>query len=240
MAKAGGAQIGKHELTAGSPKIIKGLDQAVTVVGETAEANDRFGAAVSMVDYWPSGQSSKTVHTLIAIGTPGEDQQAVVDAGGVTVLNLDAASETLTLHASLLQGGARQDQPETGDQFGASVSLDDLAADAPVTVSTLHLAAGVPGEEAGSPANAGAVHMFPLAGSAAGADYLVAPGAHGVPAPTTAASGFGQTLMLTGTGILVLASGAKTVYQISWANITGTTGVTTPYPVTAGKTALVG
>ena len=95
--------------------------------------------------------------TDLAVGGPGENVGATVDAGTVSVFfgtvtgtGLPSASETLV-----------QDNPEAGDQFGAALAVGDFNGD-PFD----DLAVGAPGEDVGSIVDAGAVNV--LFGSAAG------------------------------------------------------------------------
>jgi hypothetical protein len=95
--------------------------------------------------------------TDLAVGGPGENVGATVDAGAVSVFfgtvtgtGLPSASETLV-----------QDNPEAGDQFGAALAVGDFNGD-PFD----DLAVGAPGEDVGSIVDAGAVNV--LFGSAAG------------------------------------------------------------------------
>jgi hypothetical protein len=94
-------------------------------------------------------------HTDLAVGTPGEDFGATADAGAITVFlgtgsgtGLPSASQTLV-----------QDNPETGDQFGAALAVGDFNDD-----DFDDLAVGAPGEDVGATADAGAANRFANAG----------------------------------------------------------------------------
>ena len=84
------------------------------------EAGDQFGYSVAIM-----GLNQEDRHRLI-VGAPGENAGTVVDAGAVSVFEVDAGPEGL----GELRQGARgplgairlPDTPEPGDRFGASLA----------------------------------------------------------------------------------------------------------------------
>ena len=92
------------------------------------------------------------IDDLVA-GVPGEDIGGIVDAGVVNVLYgsgsglPDGASQQLT-----------QARPEAGDRFGAALNAGNFGS------GGIDLAVGVPGEDVGSAADAGAVVVLIAAG----------------------------------------------------------------------------
>jgi FG-GAP repeat len=115
--------------------------QGSGLVKGTSEAGDRFGAAL--------GASSSSLPGDLAVGVPGEDVGAVVNAGSVIVLS---SLGTLLAEGSNL---FTQSQPEAGDGFGSAVSMGDYSHD-----GFSDLAVGAPGEAVGSRAAAGAVSVL--------------------------------------------------------------------------------
>jgi hypothetical protein len=104
-----------------------------------AEAGDHFGASVAFGG--------------LAVGIPGEDLGTeLVDAGGVqTFKGLDTLVPTpgwIQTQANIGVPGAS----ESGDQFGASVAVGYFSC-----LESLMVAVGVPGEDIGTVADAGAV-----------------------------------------------------------------------------------
>ncbi|UYQ62839.1 FG-GAP-like repeat-containing protein [Streptomyces peucetius] len=88
------------------------------------EANDRFGASVSVSDTNGDGYAD------VAVGAPGEALGSVRDAGAVTVLYGSAAGLTATgsqfwsQNSAGVPGGG-----ETSDHFGGAVRLMDVTGD---------------------------------------------------------------------------------------------------------------
>jgi urea transporter len=122
------------------------------------EAGDRFGAALAAGDFDGDGAVD------LAVGAPGEDVGATVDAGAVSVFygtpaGLPAGSQVLL-----------QNNPEAGDRFGGALTSADFDAN-----GEFDLAVGAPGEDVGATVDAGAVSVFygTLAGLPAGSQVLL-------------------------------------------------------------------
>jgi hypothetical protein len=122
-------------------------DQDTSGVPDTAEAGDRFGAALVAVDVAGDGKAD------LAIGAPGESVGADAGAGQVTVL-LGSTGNLSTTGASL----HNQDRPgiadtaEPGDHFGATLAFGQWGNGAKAD-----LAFGIPEEDVNSVVDAGAV-----------------------------------------------------------------------------------
>ena len=98
----------------------------------------------------------------LAVGAPGEDIGAIVDAGVVHVMNGSAAGLTATGSQYWNQNSAGiADAVETGDGFGSTLTAGDFNGD-----GRDDLAIGAPAEDVGATVDAGVVHV--LYGSAAG------------------------------------------------------------------------
>jgi FG-GAP repeat len=141
-----------------------------------AEPGDRFGAALAAGDMTPGGSFSDD----LAVGAPGEDVGAAVDAGAV---NLIAGTEAgLAPGALYLQG-----RPERGDRFGSALTLNNFLG------SGDDLAVGAPGETVAGIAGAGAVSLFDGTATAPGREWLLHEGLANS-GPVEAGDAFGAAL----------------------------------------------
>jgi len=127
------------------------LHQGTGGVQGAPQAGEEFGYATTCGDFDGDGYSD------LAVGTPGDEVSGKRAAGSVSVyfgsgsgLAVDAA-RNLRFHQSSpgVSGGV-----EAGDRFGAALSAGDIHGD-----GIADLVIGVPGENIGSVANAGAVHI---------------------------------------------------------------------------------
>ena len=129
--------------------------QDVAGIQDTAEALDQFGKSLAAGDFNGDGFAD------LAIGVPGED---VVDSGGTNRIDAGAinvvygSSNGLTATGSQFFSQANSGIPgeaETGDAFGSALADGDFNGD-----GFADLAIGVPGENIGSIADAGAVNII--------------------------------------------------------------------------------
>jgi hypothetical protein len=116
--------------------------------GSTAEADDRFGAALATGDFNGSG------HADVAVGAPYEDFSGSGNAGAVNVLyggasGIDASGNT---ERSQTQGGGTI---EAGDHFGAALAVGDFN-----NSGKADLAVGAPEEDFTDGADAGAISVL--------------------------------------------------------------------------------
>jgi hypothetical protein len=153
----------------------------------------------------------------LAIGVPMEDFHKMTTPGGVSVLygttnGLDATTGVGDQWLTQDSSGMAGDGAESGDQMGLTVAVADFNGD-----GFTDLATGVPGEDVGSNADAGAVDV--IYGSAAGLDPAGTPGSQdwtldNASIPGTAAAprdAFGRSLAagdFNGDGFADLAVGA--------------------------------
>ena len=130
--------------------------QDSTGIADEAEAGDQFGAALAAGDLDGDGDGD------LAIGGPGEAFGSNAGAGAVNVIYGSATGLTSAANQLWHQNSAGiADGPDAGDAFAAALAAGDLDGD-----GDGDLLAGVPGESAGTNANAGLVHV--IYGSAAG------------------------------------------------------------------------
>jgi hypothetical protein len=162
-------------------------------IAGSAEGNDRFGGALASAI-----MAGDDVHDL-AVGAPGENLGATVNAGAVNVL---AGSAAGLVNGSLVTQG----NPETDDGFGAAVAtgdFDDTDGD--------DLAAGAPGETVNGRRSAGAVSVFNGSPGGLANERLLFQGTGGIPGSPETDDVFGAAVAPTdsnGIGQWDLAVGA--------------------------------
>jgi hypothetical protein len=144
VADAGGVTVVYGWITglnaAGTPDQFWSQDS--TSVEDTAEDDDAFGSSLVADDFGGSVEGD------LAIGVPGENVGAVIDAGAVSVIYGADARMSATATPDQLW---HQNQPdvfgasESGDLFGSVVSAADMGGS-----SEADLVVGVPGEDVGT------------------------------------------------------------------------------------------
>ncbi|MFC8867231.1 hypothetical protein ACFUAC_06180 [Streptomyces sp. NPDC057148] len=147
-----------------------GPDQDLDTVSGGAEAGDRFGAALALAPYRPSG-AARADESILAVGSPGEmlsiNGANKAAAGSVHTFRIAADGTYKPLNGFC--SGTKEDDisgaSEAGDHFGSTLSAVNTAPRAVSTTATMKLAVGIPDEALGSTASAGAVHVFSLLGS---------------------------------------------------------------------------
>ena len=126
------------------------VQQSPSGVGDAPEAGDGLGAALAVGDFNGDRRAD------LAIGVPGEDVGATVDAGAVHVL-LGSATGLVTAGSQLWNQGTATtaDPAEAGDRFGATLAAGDTTGN-----GRAELVIGVPGEDVGTVESAGAVMVL--------------------------------------------------------------------------------
>jgi subtilisin family serine protease len=200
---------------AGAVNVLYGSSSGLTGVGDqlwyqglpgvlgAAEGGDGFGSALSSGDYDGDGFDD------LAIGAPGEDVGATMDAGAVNVL-YGSLSGLTAIGDQLWQQGAAGvlGAAEAGDRFSDSLASGDYDGDGIDDV-----AIGAPGEDVGAIVDAGAVNVLygSLSGLTGVGDQLWQQGAAGVLGAAEAGDHFSDSLAsgdYDGDGIDDLAIGA--------------------------------
>jgi len=128
--------------------------QGVIGIKGASETNDYFGKSLATGDFDNNG------HDDLAIGVPWENVSGVVNAGAVNVIygGIDSHSRLSSVQDDIWYQGIEFDitgSLETGDTFGYSLATGDFNDD-----GRDDLAIGVPWEDVGSKADAGAVNVI--------------------------------------------------------------------------------
>ncbi|MER5306775.1 S8 family serine peptidase [Streptomyces sp. NPDC002773] len=250
---AGNIQVLNHELNAGGlPTPLAGLNQNDPLVSSLAEAGDLFGGSLAATAYTPAGASAAT-DTVLAVGVPGEGltvASAPVDhAGQAYTFRITGAGAITKVASITAEVAGVAGTAAAGDRLGQSVSLVNLAPDAPATASTLVLAVGIPGKDIGGVVDAGAVQTFDPLGVPGDTDQWIQAGdASGLGGTPTAGHAVGAHLAATTSALHVGVADATpfgAVHSLPWGNTTaGRTGpagtVTTHQPGQNGLPAAGG
>ncbi|MFF4312321.1 S8 family serine peptidase [Streptomyces sp. NPDC001507] len=251
QAAAGQVSVMTHELNdSGVPASVGTVDENSLFMSADAEAGDQFGASVSVTQaLYYRGFPWPVRGTYIAIGVPGEDLTyggaAKADAGRAVVVRVDKTMGFTEINSGYDQSpddvsGA----PEAGDRMGAQVTIVNRDPASTVTDASLVMAVGVPGEDIGTVADAGAVQVFGLYSAPGVTDrWIEAGNGTGMPGAPTAAHAVGTSLYGTRANLYIgmpYGPGAYgSLYAMPWANVTGGTAqpVTTYAPGTGGLPA---
>jgi hypothetical protein len=170
----------------------RAIDQNSAGIPGAAEANDRFGDAITLGLI--AGTSTRVD---AAVGTPGEDlgsgTSAITNAGAFTVINDlytgAAAAQAYDQNSSGVPG-----TPENNDGFGQV--LDSVRVG-----STTHLAVGIPSEAIGTAAKAGSVQLFTSTGTTITPGTGLTQDTTGVTGTATAGDQFGRRIVLAPPGL---------------------------------------
>ncbi|WP_407111321.1 trypsin-like serine protease [Streptomyces sp. DSM 116494] len=243
-ANAGNLAVLSHELDAdGRPTVVTGMDQDNEKINAGAEAGDKFGQALALVAYRPSGAAAAT-DSILAVGAPGEalapesgaEQRA--GAGNVILVHIRADGTWDYMHA-LNQGSGTDDRSgtiETGDYVGSSLSAVNTAPREVGSAATLKIAVGAPGEDLAGVTDAGAIHTFSLTGAAGANDRWIEAGdGDGVPGPPSEGAKLGTSIHFTPRNLYAgmpygpTATGALHVLPFPNTVSGGTSGPATTY-----------
>ncbi|MFC4018900.1 hypothetical protein ACFOW4_13235 [Micromonospora sp. GCM10011542] len=218
---AGSANVLSHTLTGGLPTMAAGLTQDVVNVSNVSEANDTFGKSVSIAPYRPLGAPAGQADSLVVVGVPGEDitvtatNTAAPDAGLVHRFHVTAANTLNELPAITYSS-------EDGDQLGERVLVVNTAPASESTTSTMFLAVGVPGEDAGAKADTGRVRIFPALANPVGTPLTIERAPASLPGTAVTQELLGTSLGATSQQLYVGSPyGDPAVYGFTWSSLAG-------------------
>ncbi|WP_217164103.1 trypsin-like serine protease [Streptomyces sp. AC512_CC834] len=230
-AAAGNLAVFSHVLNSENrPTPLFGLDQDLDTVSGGAEAGDRFGAALALAPYRPSGAASAD-ESILAVGSPGEalnvNGVSKAETGGVITFRVTAAGTYSQLDG--YSSGTGDDDvsgtSEAGDHFGATLTAVNTAPRAVSTEATMKMAVGLPDEAIGTAAKSGAVHVFSMLGSPGANDKWIESGdGDGVPGAPGANQRLGSSIHFTGSHLYVGMpygpTGTGALYALPMSNVT--------------------
>ncbi|MEW2045991.1 VCBS repeat-containing protein [Streptomyces sp. NPDC005476] len=221
VAFAGGVHVFRPSInTDGIPAPLFGMGQGRTPGPDSAaQTDDRYGTALAMAPYRPSGAATVT-DSILAVGVPGEDLDTTVDAGAVHVYHVKADGTVALLNWIDQNVEGVEGDAEAGDFFGQQLAAVNTATNVVGTATTMRLAVGVPGEESLEQApEAGGVQILPLIGAPGLTDAWIEPGS-GIPsgpAPRTYAGiSLGSTPSLLYVGVPYGPVEGRAVHGFPW------------------------
>lgn len=221
VAFAGGVHVFRPSInTDGIPAPLFGMGQGRTPGPDSAaQTDDRYGTALAMAPYRPSGAATVT-DSILAVGVPGEDLDTTVDAGAVHVYHVKADGTVALLNWIDQNVEGVEGDAEAGDFFGQQLAAVNTATNVVGTATTMRLAVGVPGEESLEQApEAGGVQILPLIGAPGLTDAWLEPGS-GIPsgpAPRTYAGiSLGSTPSLLYVGVPYGPVEGRAVHGFPW------------------------
>ncbi|MGW6746255.1 VCBS repeat-containing protein [Streptomyces sp. NPDC055025] len=238
---AGMVTVFNHTVVGGLPTPLLGMEEEhPALVSGTAEADDRFGTALSILPYRPQGAASAT-DVLLAIGTPNEDVGDVRDAGAVTVVQVKPTGAVTEVNLIDRLSPDVEGDPVISDFFGQRVALADTAPGAVGTAATVKLAVSVPNQEVGAAENAGAVQVLPGLGAPGAGDRILTRGDGLLPGTAGAREFAGMGLWATSTDLYVGVPSSKgedapkgLVNTVPWAAVAAGTGTVQTFKPGAG------
>lgn len=154
-----------------------------------AEAGDRFGAAVSL-----NYLTGITDVVDAVVGVPNEDVGSLANAGAITVVRDIYYSDDVQADGFDQNSPGVADSAEAGDVFGRT--LDSI-----LVGGTSRMVVGVPGEDLGAAANAGAVQLFAGPTTSITPTAFLSQDTPGVGGAPESQDGFGNRVAFIGPGL---------------------------------------
>ncbi|MDG4797820.1 DNRLRE domain-containing protein [Micromonospora sp. WMMD1082] len=217
---AGAVNVFNHTLTNGLPTLAATLDQNVANVSNVAEADDNFGKSIAIAPFRPVGAPAGQADSLVVVGVPGEDITVAAtntpapDAGLVHRFHVTAANTFTELPAITFAS-------EDGDYLGEKVVVVNTAPASEGTNSTMFIAIGVPGEDAGTTtADSGRVRIFPALANPIGTPITLERRSGAMPGSAIGQELVGTSLAATAQRLHVgTPYGTDAVYGFRWTDL---------------------
>ena len=128
-------------------------------VPDTAEPGDRYGSVLAASNFGGNSNHNGNAWIDLAVGVPDENLGAISNAGGVHAFYGSAGGLGPGNILWTQDSDGIADAAEPGDRFGAALATADFGR-AAEGYTRADMAIGVPGEDAGTIADAGAVHVL--------------------------------------------------------------------------------
>ncbi|WP_422774881.1 DNRLRE domain-containing protein [Plantactinospora sp. WMMC1484] len=217
---AGAVNVFSHTLTDGLPTLAAGLTQDVAGISNVSEADDNFGKSISIAPYRPVGSPAGQADSLVVVGVPGEDIT-------VAATNTPAPDAGLVHRFHVTAGNTVTELPEItyssedGDYLGEKVAVVNTAPASEGTNSTMFIAIGVPGEDAGTSAiDSGRIRVFPALANPIGTPITLHRVSGGMPGSAAAQELLGTSLAATSQRLHVgTPYGTDAVYGFTWSDL---------------------
>ncbi|WP_329205278.1 VCBS repeat-containing protein [Streptomyces sp. NBC_00683] len=206
--------------TDGIPDPLFGMGQGRSGSADTtAQAGDQYGTSLAMAPYRPAGSTTNN-DSLLAVGVPGEDLAATVDAGAVHTYDIRADGTLQHLKWIDQNHPDVEGAAEAGDFFGQRLAAANTSPSATGTAATMRLAVAAPGEESTEEyPEEGGVHVLPLLGEPGAGDSWIAPG-DGIPAVRAprmlTGMGLGSSPTSLYVGVPYGPDGSRAVHAFPW------------------------
>lgn len=204
---AGGVNFFSHTMVDGRPRYLRTFHQDSTITGlsgDIAEAGDRTGTSIDMIDVIPSEGTDP--ESLIAIGSPGEDlgttSREVQDTGFVHVFRMKADATLEQIYEADL-GSTDADARQDGAFFGQRVRLVDTAPGSTATGTSVKLVVGAPGHGTGSERASGLIQVHHPLGSDPSQSFDVARADHTALGPVVPGAYLGMSFGVTADDLYV-------------------------------------
>ncbi|GIG67854.1 FG-GAP repeat protein [Phytomonospora endophytica] len=155
---AGQVHVFDHRIVGGIPDPLATISQDSNGVSGTAEEDDHFGAAVSIVSFRPS--PSAAIGALVAVGSPGEAIGSVEETGMAHLFAVTPTGKFSEVADVNQDTGGVADSTQEGDAFGTELVLGIEDGGPTATPSTAILTVSALWEDYSDEDWGGAVHVF--------------------------------------------------------------------------------
>ena len=150
LGRAQSGAVYHYKINGTTATLVQTIAENTANVPGSVEAGDHFGQVLGNFG-----------RRYLVVGEPSEDVGRAVNAGAVTVLSMDFKTGLVTKGEKAEEGSPGvSGNAESGDHFGASVTIGDTADGFPTPFRGWWIAVGAPGEALGATSAAGIVYVF--------------------------------------------------------------------------------